>query len=73
MKTQSDICAERYGFTNPTTMKVKCPCEGCIGYVKLEGLNIHGSLGFLTCGECGCGHCIEIAEGSAVGALAKAQ
>lgn len=65
MKTQADICLERHGMTNPTTITVKCPCEGCIGSLKLEGLNIHGTLGFLQCGECGCAHCIETTKEAA--------
>jgi len=58
-ETQADRCAARYGFTNPTTIQVKCPCEGCVGHLTLEGENVTATLGFLVCGECGCCHCIE--------------
>ena len=58
MKTQADICFERFGFGNPPAITVKCPCADCVGNLRFDATNFVGSHAFLLCGECRCTHCL---------------
>lgn len=51
---QADKCLERYGFTNPLKLDIKCKCDGCPGGLKFDGVNKAGDYAFLMCDNCGC-------------------